>query len=1075
MYVIDFCLVKELQYNYLNNKETLELNWSSKASCDQRKGRAGRLRDGFCFRMIFGEFYYNNLLSFSSPEITRCPLEKLILKIKVWNYDEPYIILGRAIDPPLFDNITKAINNLIFNGGICISNEDNDSNNLINSIKTGNITRLGYVFAELPVSIYLAKLIMIAHSFGMIEAGIIIASILNQEKSILYLKDNTSFKERDFLDVIDMGCSSDVLMLYNLYKWWQREFNKEDLLSKEYNTKIDMRNNYNELKWCKTHYCKLNVLKEVKRTIADLKQRLNRLDIYKDTCRKIEIFSIYKEDPERLNYIIDKEKQFDKTIKKTINESKLSKKSQYIYQKDNKSYNNNNILNKVKLIENIINLKSNISNNNNNTSSEFANSLADQLGIRDIFDSNEKNVEYKNSCTNINQLINNSIIKHSELHDLIIIKIVLAGAFHGRYLNLEYIDNEKIRNANLNNNEYLLNNIKIQYVSNDVSSHNLKEFFKFNINLDVENADVYNSNANISFCTNKHKVNIDINEDEETIQKLDNYNNYFLEKKLSNIMNVINNSSIFEDYITVKDNCLNYNNFNTKYNNNNNNNNNSSSITLDNKKSYCNNLNKIKPKASYIKQVKPVDTFNYNLFKINSKSINSNLIIINENSVDKKFLVYEDINFKTDRNSIVKKCTLMPESYLGKLLLIIIFSPRVVFYSNEDNNSYKYFRINNYSSNFTFDYLFSSYDVDQINKIRKCLSKIVENNFNVYNIELLKSELISNITKLWNKKRIKIINKCYWKDLYNKYYLPKKEEEEVDNDENLLKKYIEECKSIDDNCLIESNCNNIKQINFSTDNSIKEKENSKIVDIVNDFLPPINLLDIYEDFRLFSDEGNKELIQERINYEKLKCIIEDNISKNKKLCNSKNSKILCYRCNLYITDLNCIKEIEYKQFLELIGYMNHSTNIIPVNVSNTDTSNIYNNAKYDNTLFNTIKKTDNFIVEYIKKFKILPEEFLTCKNNHVFAFRKNNKNFITNFSELNIEYPTGVIEAFNFNIKIMQLKENDYLKLRKELLKKLECEICKEYFSSDTDYLKHLLTGYHKEYLNEFLKEVYIE
>jgi HrpA-like RNA helicase len=34
-YVIDFCLVKELKFNVKTNHETLELNWASKASCQQ--------------------------------------------------------------------------------------------------------------------------------------------------------------------------------------------------------------------------------------------------------------------------------------------------------------------------------------------------------------------------------------------------------------------------------------------------------------------------------------------------------------------------------------------------------------------------------------------------------------------------------------------------------------------------------------------------------------------------------------------------------------------------------------------------------------------------------------------------------------------------------------------------------------------------------------------------------------------------------------------------------------------------------------------------------------------------------
>jgi HrpA-like RNA helicase len=50
-YVIDFMLTKELHYDPISKSETLQLHYSSKASSKQRAGRAGRVSDGFVFRM----------------------------------------------------------------------------------------------------------------------------------------------------------------------------------------------------------------------------------------------------------------------------------------------------------------------------------------------------------------------------------------------------------------------------------------------------------------------------------------------------------------------------------------------------------------------------------------------------------------------------------------------------------------------------------------------------------------------------------------------------------------------------------------------------------------------------------------------------------------------------------------------------------------------------------------------------------------------------------------------------------------------------------------------------------------
>lgn len=62
----------------------LGLNWSSKSSCTQRKGRTGRCNEGNYFIMVNEEFYHN-LNEGSDPEILRTPLDKLILKVNTIN------------------------------------------------------------------------------------------------------------------------------------------------------------------------------------------------------------------------------------------------------------------------------------------------------------------------------------------------------------------------------------------------------------------------------------------------------------------------------------------------------------------------------------------------------------------------------------------------------------------------------------------------------------------------------------------------------------------------------------------------------------------------------------------------------------------------------------------------------------------------------------------------------------------------------------------------------------------------------------------------------------------------------
>ena len=162
----------------------MELNWASRASSEQRAGRVGRISDGHVFRLVSYNFFNNEINSFSSPQLLRQPLEKLILKIKIWDENirnsgsenntckllrEPEKILGRAIQPPDIKHIDKAIYNLHTYGALRKQEQG-----------SGILTKLGSVYAELPIDIKYSRLIMIANAFGLIEPAIINSCIISQ-------------------------------------------------------------------------------------------------------------------------------------------------------------------------------------------------------------------------------------------------------------------------------------------------------------------------------------------------------------------------------------------------------------------------------------------------------------------------------------------------------------------------------------------------------------------------------------------------------------------------------------------------------------------------------------------------------------------------------------------------------------------------------------------------------------------------------------------------------------------------------------------------------------------------------
>ncbi|MEQ2177494.1 hypothetical protein GOODEAATRI_004122, partial [Goodea atripinnis] len=86
-YVVDCGRVKKRFYDRVTGVSSFKVTWTSQASANQRAGRAGRTEAGHCYRLyssaVFGDFS-----QFSEAEITRRPVEDLVLQMKDLNIDK---------------------------------------------------------------------------------------------------------------------------------------------------------------------------------------------------------------------------------------------------------------------------------------------------------------------------------------------------------------------------------------------------------------------------------------------------------------------------------------------------------------------------------------------------------------------------------------------------------------------------------------------------------------------------------------------------------------------------------------------------------------------------------------------------------------------------------------------------------------------------------------------------------------------------------------------------------------------------------------------------------------------------
>jgi HrpA-like RNA helicase len=76
-HVIDAGRVKETRYDPSTHMSSLVAVWTSQASASQRAGRAGRVREGHCWRLYTRQFMQESMPEYTLPEMLRTPVSHL--------------------------------------------------------------------------------------------------------------------------------------------------------------------------------------------------------------------------------------------------------------------------------------------------------------------------------------------------------------------------------------------------------------------------------------------------------------------------------------------------------------------------------------------------------------------------------------------------------------------------------------------------------------------------------------------------------------------------------------------------------------------------------------------------------------------------------------------------------------------------------------------------------------------------------------------------------------------------------------------------------------------------------------
>lgn len=202
VFVIDPGFVKQNSYNPRTGMSSLVVVPCSRASANQRAGRAGRVGPGKAFRLYTKWAYANELEENTVPEIQRTNLGMVVLLLKSLGIND--LIGFEFMDPPPGETLMRALELLYALGAL------NDR---------GELTKLGRRMAEFPVDPMLSKAIIASEDYHCTDEVLTIISMLQESSSLFYRpKDKKLHADQARQNFVRAG--GDHFTLLNVWEQW---------------------------------------------------------------------------------------------------------------------------------------------------------------------------------------------------------------------------------------------------------------------------------------------------------------------------------------------------------------------------------------------------------------------------------------------------------------------------------------------------------------------------------------------------------------------------------------------------------------------------------------------------------------------------------------------------------------------------------------------------------------------------------------------------------------------------------------------------------------------------------------
>ncbi|KAJ3194617.1 hypothetical protein HK101_002316 [Irineochytrium annulatum] len=240
VYVVDPGFSKQKVYNPRIRVESLLVSPISKASAQQRSGRAGRTRPGKCFRLYTEKDFVKELQEQTYPEILRCNLGNVVLQLKRLGVED--LVHFDLMDPPAPETLMRALELLNFLEAI------NDEVEL---------TETGKLMAEFAVDPELSRTLITSPRFGCSNEILSIIAMLSVPN--VFIRPNDQKKQADEAKSNFNHPDGDHLTLLNVFQAYKE--NGEDA------------------QWCYRNYLNARTLKSADNVREQLKRSMERNNI----------------------------------------------------------------------------------------------------------------------------------------------------------------------------------------------------------------------------------------------------------------------------------------------------------------------------------------------------------------------------------------------------------------------------------------------------------------------------------------------------------------------------------------------------------------------------------------------------------------------------------------------------------------------------------------------------------------------------------------------------------------------------------------------------------------------------